>query len=259
MKLMVSGDKHLGLVSDGMERLEEQQRLLNKTIEILKDENPDIYIDLGDLFHVSRPGPASYAAGLQYLTQVANWAKNRVDSHAFIMVGNHDKQTRGYVHALTPFIPVINYISKTDENNLQTLRLVPNPMFIYHKEYYLVFLPHVTDWEARTVDSKYDAKEYLFKFSLRVLDQIRGKPFIVFSHLEVPGAKMSNNETVQRDTGLQIPSKLIDAKNLVRVYAGHIHKFQEMKRVTVVGSALHVDFGEALDQKGVIISNITGK
>jgi DNA repair exonuclease SbcCD nuclease subunit len=254
MKIMVSGDKHLGLVSDGMERLEEQSRLIKRTIEILNDEDPDMYVDLGDLFHVSRPGPAPYNLALKYLTEIANWTASRA-RYAFLMVGNHDKQTRGHIHALTPFIPVIDYISKVDVNKVHGIKLMQKLKFIYHRGYYLVFLPHITDWEARTFGQD-DAKTYLDKFSLRVLDQIRSKPFIVFSHLEVPGAKMSNNETVQRDTGLQIPSNLIDAENLVRVYAGHIHKYQEMKRVTVVGSALHVDFGEALDQKGIIISEV---
>lgn len=256
MKLMISGDKHLGLISDGMERLDEQSRLLKRIIEILNDEDPDVYVDLGDLFHVPRPGPACYNLALKYLTEIANWAGSRARS-AFMMVGNHDKQTRGHVHALTPFVPVINYISKVDVNRVPSIKLVQNPFKIYHRGYYLIFLPHVTEWEARAaLDQDYSTKDYLDIFVDSILDEIGDKPMIVFSHLEVPGAKMSNNETVQRDTGLQIPSELIDAKNLVRVYAGHIHKYQEMKRVTVVGSALHVDFGEALDQKGIIISEV---
>lgn len=246
MKLLMSGDKHLGLISDGMERLEEQERILRRVVDLLKETDPDLYVDLGDLFHTPRPTPAVYSLAMEYLLAVATWAEER-ERPAYFLVGNHDKPTRGSAHALAPL--------KVLEDHFRSFRVMDKPEVVtYGEDLELVFLPHLSDWEAREVDVDSDADAHLADFEEDATSEIAGKPMLVFSHLEVPGARMSNDETVQRDTGLEIPPGFLSGKNLVRVYAGHVHKYQEMERVTVVGSALHVDFGEAADPKGVILA-----
>ena len=57
MKILISGDKHLGLVSDGIPRLPEQTSIIAETIGFLYEYEPDVFVDLGDLFDVARPTP----------------------------------------------------------------------------------------------------------------------------------------------------------------------------------------------------------
>ena len=102
MKILVTGDKHLGLISDGMSRLEEQERLLQACLEILEKEEPDIYVDLGDLFDSPRPGPAATALAVRYTMALAQWKQGSGNRQAYILAGNHDKPTRGEVNALSP-------------------------------------------------------------------------------------------------------------------------------------------------------------
>ena len=258
MRILLSGDKHLGLVSDGMERLAEQEKILNRTVELLRAEDPDLFVDLGDLFHSPRPGPAAYEMAVRYLCSLADWAEPRGRT-AFMMVGNHDKPTRGRAHALSPLSPLEDHFrgvaaagTKMGSNVVPPVRIVAEPEVAEYQGWELLFLPHFTDWEAREVDVDSCATAYVDEFAVDALEEIAGKPVLAFAHLEVPGARMSNDETVQRDTGLRIPGEVLDAENVVRVYAGHVHKYQELERVTVVGSSIYVDFGEAADPKGLI-------
>jgi len=127
----------------------------------------------------------------------------------------------------------------------------------------LLFLPFITDWEAAEWTDLEpgethagDAAAYLDHRVAEALEEISGRPFLAFTHLEVPGATYGKLDTVQRDVGLKIPGRVLEAENLVRVYAGHVHRYQELERVTVVGSALHVDFGEADDPKGLVAAEV---
>jgi len=81
-------------------------------------------------------------------------------------------------------------------------------------------------------------------------------PIVAFSHLEATGFKLGQFEPVQRDTVVLIPARLIKSKKVIRVYAGHVHKHQEVGKVNVVGSSIHVDFGEADDPKGMILAEV---
>jgi DNA repair exonuclease SbcCD nuclease subunit len=251
MRILVSGDKHLGLVSDGMERLEEQARILQRTVDLLRAECPAVFVDLGDLFHTPRPGPAAYTVAFEYLCNLVAWAEE-TEGRAFLMTGNHDKPTRGRAHALRPLGQVIAYACGYDGG----VRLIDEPEVVSYRGFELLFLPHVTDWEARETDADIDAGAYLDEFAADALADAEGRSVIAFTHLEVPGARMSNDETVQRDTGLRIPRDVLEAENVLRVYAGHVHKFQELDRVTVVGSSIYVDFGEAADPKGIVSANV---
>lgn len=252
MKFLVRGDLHLDLVSDGLPRLEEQRRITTYTIEVLEAVRPDFYVDLGDLFDRTRPSPAAYAEALSYSSALARWER---DTHqgllerTYILAGNHDKPSRGEVSALHP-------LERLSTWGAGFSRVVLLPEIHECDGIALLFLPYVTDWEARRAErSAETAQALLDEFVDRVLST-DVKRIVAFTHLEVPGAKLADDDRVQRDVGTAIPTALLADDRVIRVYAGHVHKYQELKKVTVVGSALHVDFGEATDPKGLIVAEV---
>jgi DNA repair exonuclease SbcCD nuclease subunit len=222
VKIVVRGDVHLGLVSDGLSRLEEQRRVLKHTVEVVGDLKPDLFVDLGDLFDSPKPAPDAVAAAVRYFGELA-----RLPTDCHLLAGNHDKPTRGSVNSLLPFVELGEILEGSP-----TIHLEPG----YHPtdRALLLFLPFVTDAEARAA----------------------GGEIVVFSHLEVPGARYADDDRTQRDVGTKIPDSLLESERVLRVYAGHVHRYQELERVTVVGSALHVDFGEATDRKGMIVVEV---
>lgn len=251
VKVLISGDKHLGLVSDGMDRLEEQWRIVERTIEVLEEEKPDVFVDLGDLFHSPRPTPAAYELAFKYLTGVMKCIFD-VGGYAYFLVGNHDKPTRGSVHALIPLNVICEAHPKAQVEviTLPTTRLVRGVS--------LWFLPFVTEWEAKE-DSKNlfsSASDYLVSYVKGKFELGGSSPIVVFTHLEVPNVVGSDGETVKRDTGLCIPQLILENERVIHVYAGHEHRPQELGKVTVVGSAIHVDFGEADETKGMILAEV---
>lgn len=239
MKFLVRGDLHLDLVSDGVPRLEEQERVVERTIEAIRMLEPDVFVDLGDLFDRPKPSPSAYAVALSYLRRV------RRDCRAFVLAGNHDKPSRGIVSALEP---VLNLDGFAD--------VVVAPRVVDVDGILLIFLPFVTDWEARhvEVESAQTLLDYFVEISLKSLKD--GERAVAFTHLEVPGSKLADDERVQRDVGTSIPKELLEDDRVLRIYAGHVHKYQRVGKTTVVGSALHVDFGEAADPKGMIYAEV---
>ena len=255
MRLVVRGDLHLDLVSDGLSRLEEQKRIVLHTLEVLESVRPDVFVDLGDLFDRTRPSPSAYAEALSYASALALWEKEThsgTTERTYILAGNHDKPSRGDVSALHPLERLSFYGAGFS-------RVVLMPELVEFEGTSLLFLPYVTDWEAKREAPIYDgparsAQEYLDRFVHRAL--VKAERVVAFTHLEVPGSKLADDDRVQRDVGTAIPGELLESPKVVRVYAGHVHKYQELKKVTVVGSALHVDFGEAADPKGLIVAEV---
>lgn len=251
MRILISGDKHLGLVSDGMDRFEEQWKIVERTIEVLEEERPDVFVDLGDLFHSSRPSPAAYELALRYLTGVMKYTFD-VGGYAYFLVGNHDKPTRGSTHALLPLDVICDFHPKA---NVEVVDL-PKSVMVCGVD--LLFLPFVTEWEVKE-DARnlfFSISEYLNSFVNGIFKLGGSSPIVAFTHLEVPNIVGNNGETVKRDTGLVIPKCVLENDRVVHVYAGHEHRPQELEKVTVVGSAIHVDFGEAEDNKGMILAEV---
>lgn len=237
MRVLVTGDKHLDLVSEGMPRLEEQARILDRCLELLAETRPDAYVDLGDLFHSPRPSPAAYALALRY-----GRALDESGVESYLILGNHDKPTRGRDHALVPLAAVFRNVHVVD---------VPRPGVGGR----LLLFPHLTEWEAREVGFE-SAAAWLDSFAEKGLRNSRlVAPLLAFTHLEVEGAR-GGEDAVKRDTGLRIPRAVLDSPEIARVYAGHEHGYAVLERVTVVGSALHVTFGEARDPKGAVLVEV---
>lgn len=248
MKILTRGDLHLDLISDGLRRLEEQARIVEHTIEVVRALKPDVFVDLGDLFDRTRPSPAAYALAIQYALELGRAMGHR----SYIVCGNHDKPSRGAENALAPL----------EELEGVGPRVVVEPTFeLYPRAgVALVFLPYVTDWEAKqATGGVYDAQAWLDRFALDFVakaDEEGVDRVVAFTHLEVPGAVLADDDRVQRDVGTAIPEQFLESDLVTRVFAGHVHKHQVVGKVVVVGSAIHVDFGEAADPKGMIYAEV---
>lgn len=241
MRILVTGDKHLGLVSDGVSRLEEQARVLRAIEDLAKRERPDLYVDLGDLFHSPRPGPDTYELAIPHLFNV-----NAHCGEAFFIAGNHDKPTRGSVNSLLPLKSVEDLIDEFPS-------IVCEPTFLRIGEVWLALLPYWRDWEAVDGNAQVDLDARCSAF-LGGLDACA--TVLAFCHLEVPGSRTSQDDVTQRSVGLRIPQILLDDRRVARIWAGHVHHYQIVGKVCVVGSSIYVDFGEAKSRKGCVMVEI---
>lgn len=90
MKILHTGDWHLGKNLEGASRLEEQEKFIEDFIHIVEENNIDMVIISGDIYDNSNP-PAR-AEGLFYraLRKVCNDGKRVV----LVIAGNHDNPDR---------------------------------------------------------------------------------------------------------------------------------------------------------------------
>lgn len=232
MKILVTGDKHIGLISDGLTRYDEQKRVLDFIVK--RVESADVHIDLGDLFDSPKPSPEAYKLAMEYMVGLS-----KCHTMSYVIAGNHDKPTRGMWSALDPFEAIEDSIPRFPT-------VVQHPWVANINDTQLAFIPFVTEFQAKQEGFK-SAQELIDTFA----DEIDGSlPTLAFAHLDVPGSKQNEHDSRQRDIGTHIPDRLVDVCE--RVYVGHIHKYQVLGDVTIVGSAIHIDFGESNDVKGIV-------
>lgn len=242
MKILWKGDSHLGLHSDGHPRLSEQRRLHQEIVEIVQQINPDVFVDLGDVFDSPRPGPDAYEVAFEYGQALAT-----TGVRSFVLTGNHDKRTRGGVHALSPW--------KVFGTHLPQVVDSPRVFTFPGEAFELLLLPHVNEWEARAeVDGS--AQGWLDACAAAAVGNLVGQDrLIVGAHLELGGATPPG-DLVFRPSGLSVPEVLLRSRSVDRVFLGHIHSHQRLEKVTVVGSILYVTFAEVQDQKGLVLYEV---
>ena len=92
MKFLHTSDWHLGVKTNGKDRLDEQKRVLDEIISIANYENVDCVIIAGDVFNTASP---SADAEELFFDTIQKLSTNG-DSDRFILVlaGNHDDPTR---------------------------------------------------------------------------------------------------------------------------------------------------------------------
>lgn len=246
MKILVSGDKHLGLTTEGVSRYEEQEEILGACLDAIAEFEPDVYVDLGDLFDSPRPSPLAYQLANAYLIGVDYLC----GAASFVLEGNHDKTSRG-VSALEPFT------EKTDLNRRFSGSTYPcivqEPTIFAHDDSLLCFLPYLYEAESRSrgFDS---AQDELESFSKLIRKAQTDGPIFVFAHLEA--GDVSPIDSRERRTGLSVPAWAYELERVQRVYIGHIHSPGKDGKVTRVGSSIACDFAESFEQKGLLLIEV---
>lgn len=61
MKILHTGDWHIGKLLEGRSRLEEQQRVLDQFVSMAREQEADIVLIAGDVFDNSHPSAAAEA------------------------------------------------------------------------------------------------------------------------------------------------------------------------------------------------------
>jgi hypothetical protein len=132
-----------------------------------------------------------------------------------ILVGNHD-----YCNSI-----------ECKDHSLEALKLLDNVLIVDSMTH---------DTESSIIAIPYLPEDRFLKLSLPEADYC-------FIHQDVLGAKYQNQEAIQT----KITPELF--KKYKRVFAGHIHMKQQIDNITYVGAPYTESFGEADQEKTVII------
>lgn len=97
LKILHTGDLHLGLTLRRVSREEEQQHMLDWIVQVTRDEAIDVLLIAGDVFDVANPPNSARTMFFNFLEQLVD---TETLSHVVITAGNHD--SAGQLNALCP-------------------------------------------------------------------------------------------------------------------------------------------------------------
>ena len=231
-KGLIFSDLHVHKHKDRVDRLNHCLEVLEWVFsEADKEGCTDIFF-LGDLFH-----DRAKIDVLVYLKVFECVAKNmeKYDVKLWLLVGNHDMYHR----------------ERWDVNSVQPLSVIPNvfivdtPTTIEVGGKKINWLPHVENPFSAMDDFK---KE--------------GIGDILFAHLAVHNAKFNLCYGTRADVIVEYDNDLkpVDADSFGEwdaVFLGHYHAAQDLSNnVEYVGSPLELNFGEAFQEKHIIVLDL---
>lgn len=266
MKLLCFGDTHLGAGSDygreWGERLRDQERVLERIVEIGRAHEVDYWLFAGDAFERRRPTPSEMLALSDSLMDM--------DGRVVGIVGNHDVEAFDRPTAVDVF-GWADIVSKPDvwtswshspeyrdkcgpEKKLAVARLPWTP---------------VSNLVARNGGG--DRDELQARAAELLLDTARDLraqmpqvgPKILLLHWSVSGASVPSGVPTDELREPVIPAEELAELGFDAIVCGHIHKAQVIREMDggpmfYVGSPMPLNFGEANVPHGVWILHLEG-
>ncbi|WP_077360909.1 exonuclease SbcCD subunit D [Clostridium saccharoperbutylacetonicum] len=278
MRILHTGDWHLGKNLEGISRMDEQEEFLNDFVEIVEENNIDLIMIAGDVYDSSNP-PAR--AEKMFYDTLKRLSKNG-ERLTLVIAGNHDNPDRlvaagplarehGIIMVGTPktVVPCGGYgkhkildsgegFIEIEINNEKTVILtVPYPS---EKRLNEVIYNYMEDEEEKA--QSYSEKIFSLFDSLKSHyreDTIN----LVISHLFAMGSEESGSERSIQLGGTYIVDGNCFPKEAQYIALGHVHKPQVVpgtnKRARYCGSPIHYNKKEINFEKKCYIIEVKAK
>lgn len=263
MKIAHLADIHLselnGPIKDGQNaRMMDTVKCMKYAANKLGEEQPDIILIAGDLFHRSKLWADEM---LKEITIASDWLRNLCSiAPTVLMFGtaNHDNM-EAFQNIKAMDIPRLTVATEPDMFTINTqsgdiqIAAVPG----MDKGYYRTLFPGM-DME----DENKAISEALGNVILGLgADADPSIPLILMSHYTVTGCELENGETVFLNSDIVIPTAALAASNYDLVCLGHIHKAQSIpncsRPVYYSGPVNAITFNEEGQDKGFWIHELS--
>lgn len=275
MKILHTGDWHLGKSLEGQSRMEEQEQFLKDFVEIVEREKVDLVIIAGDVYDTSNP-PAR--AEKMFYDTLKNISKNG-ERLTLVIAGNHDNPER--LVAAGPLAMDHGIIMVGMPKTIVATGKYGNHKVISSGEGYIeidingeraviLTIPYPSERRLNEVlygDMDSD-EERLKSYSERIYslfntlkDNYREDTInLVVSHLFAMGSEESGSERSIQLGGSYIVNGSCFPKEAQYIALGHIHKPQIVpgtdKRARYSGSPLHYNKKEIVFENKCFIIDV---
>lgn len=270
MKILHTGDWHLGKYLEGSSRLQEQERFLEDFVKIVEDNEIDLVMITGDIYDNSNP-PA--AAEKLFYRSIKNICKNG-ERIVLIIAGNHDNPDRLIASSPLAFEQGVIIIDKP-KTAIETGACGKHKVVESGEGYFeidicgekavIIALPFPSEKRLNEVLSiSMEEEEAMQGYSERIkqLFDERKLKFredsvnIVASHLFVIGGEESGSErAIQLGGSLAVRASSFP-ENAQYVALGHLHGAQKIdggNNIYYAGSPLQYSKREVNQSKGCYI------
>lgn len=234
MKILHTSDWHLGVKTNGIDRLSEQKKVMEEILSIVNFENIDCVIIAGDIFNSSNP---SADAEELFFDTIERLSSNG-DRFIFVLAGNHDDPTRieaGLPLASKHNIALVGNLSRLKENSFNCEAMVKvvetgKGYIKIQKNDEIVtisYLPYPSESRiSEKVDEELSYPEKVQYWASIGSNAFTEESFNVFvSHLFMVGSKTTDGEVKVGDI-LAVPKNYLPKADYTAL--GHIHTPQSL-------------------------------
>ena len=267
MKVLHTSDWHVGKRIGRYDRSEEYRSVIDEVVGVADDEDVDLVLHSGDLFDRAMPPVEALDIAFDGLDRLAAGGRRPV----VVIAGNHDSP--GFFEALAPFlrrtgIHLVGEIRRPDQGGVLDLA-TPGGRAVVSCFPFLREGRAFHAWEP--VDEHY--KRYGDR--LRVIAEaysthasgLAGADAVTFlvAHFLVGGAKVHGHGAPRGERELHMGEAYTATSDAIPpgpqyVAMGHIHAPQKVPGAKVpaeyAGSLLELDFGEAGEEKRVVLVDV---
>ncbi len=234
MKFLHTADWHLGVKTNGRDRLIEQKRVIDEIVSIATYENIDCVILAGDIFNTASPSADAEELFFDAIERLSAGGERFV----FVLAGNHDDPTRlaaGLPLASKHNIAIASDLEKLNEKSFNKngavklietgkghLKIQKNEEIIT-----IAYLPYPSESRISVkLDSELSYAEKVQKWAEISASAFSKNTFNIFvSHLFMVGSKTTSGEVRVGDI-LAVPKNYLPKADYTAL--GHIHKPQAL-------------------------------
>lgn len=234
MKFIHTSDWHLGVKTNGIDRLSEQRKVLEEILSIANFENVDGVIIAGDIFNTSNPSAEAEELFFDIIEKLSAGG----DRFIFVLAGNHDDPTRieaGLPLASKHNIALVGDLTAINQENFNKSSLIRvietgNGYIKLQKENELVtisYLPYPSEARiSEKVESELSYGEKVKKWASVGAGAFSDESFNIFvSHLFMVGSKTRDSEVKVGDI-MAVPKDYLPSADYTAL--GHIHTPQTL-------------------------------
>lgn len=267
MRALHTSDWHVGKRIGRYDRSDEYRAVIAEVAEIADERDVDIVLHSGDLFDRPTPSVESMAIAFSGLVALSSGGRRPV----VVIAGNHDSP--GFFEALAPFlrgqnIHLVGDIRRPDDGAVLDLETAGGravvSCFPFLREGRIVdFLAEADEWYKVYADRLARISETYAGYA----DELAGTEAVTFllAHFLVGGSKVHGHGAPRGERELHVGDAYAAKSEAIPsgpqyVAMGHIHAPQPVPGARTpaeyAGSLLELDFGEAGEEKRVVIVDV---
>lgn len=275
MRILHTGDWHLGKNLEGQSRMDEQERFLKDFIDIVKDNNIDLVIIAGDIYDSSNPPARAEKMFYDTLKKLSRDGERMT----LVISGNHDNPDRlvaagplardhGIVMVGTPksIVPIGEY----GKNSVVDAGEGYIEISINGEKAVILTVPYPSEKRLNEVlyDAMDDEEEKMKSYSDRIFTLFDGlkKHYrkdtinLVTTHIFAMGSEESGSERSIQLGGSYVVDGSCFPKEAQYIALGHVHKPQIVpgteRRARYSGSPIHYNKKEISFTKKCFIIDV---
>lgn len=235
-KALIFSDLHIHAHKDRADRLQDCINVLNWIFEEAKKNKCEFIFFLGDLFHErARIDVKNYIKTFEVF--MTHMIQDAADRDMYLLVGNHDMYHK----------------ERWDINSIKPLTAIPRIHIIDHPQRTVIDNLKI-DWMPHTENPIEELKN--------LKEKNQGAGDVLFGHMSVNGAILNlcfgtkADVVVEHDNDM-VPVNVDNFDEWRLTVLGHYHGAQQLnKKVEYIGSPLQLTFGEAFQEKHILILDL---